>query len=99
MRSVWGNSRKYFSALSESEKTKFWDKTTPRFNRFNSFCTDEYKNQKGLTEAMFNNQLVTKGLLLNGSSKVRNAILSSGDAALIKDYKAALAHAASDPFR
>ncbi|MBC7862352.1 MAG: CHAT domain-containing protein [Bacteroidia bacterium] len=76
----------YFSALSESEKTKFWDKTTPRFNRFNSFCAVAYEKDPTLLDAMFNNQLNTKALLLNSSSKVRNLILASGDKSLINDY-------------
>jgi CHAT domain-containing protein/tetratricopeptide (TPR) repeat protein len=86
-----GYIQEYFSALSESEKTKFWDKTTPRFNRFNSFAAASYEKNPALIEAMFNNQLNTKALLLNSSSKVRNLILASGDNSLISDYNAWLA--------
>jgi tetratricopeptide (TPR) repeat protein len=76
----------YFSTLSESEKTKFWDKTSPRFNRFNSLVVDAYKEDNSLLAAMFNNQLHNKALLLNSSSKVRNQILASDDNELITDY-------------
>lgn len=76
----------YFSTLSETEKTKFWDKTLPRFNRFNSFVIANYTTDKSLLETMLNNQLHNKALLLNSSSKVRNQILASGDEALINDY-------------
>ncbi len=76
----------YFTALSEAEKTKFWDKTTPRFNRFNSFVIEACKSNPELLELMFNNQLNTKALLLNSSSKVRSLILSSGDEDLITEY-------------
>ncbi|HEY1037968.1 MAG TPA: CHAT domain-containing protein [Bacteroidia bacterium] len=76
----------YFSTLSETEKTKFWDKTLPRFNRFNSFVIANYATDKSLLDVMLNNQLHNKALLLNSSSKVRNQILTSGDEALINDY-------------
>lgn len=78
--------REYFSALSETEKTRFWDKTTPRFNRFNSYVVAAYEKNPALLETMFNNQLNTKALLLNSSSRVRNLILSSGDQELIRNY-------------
>ncbi|MCD6065978.1 MAG: hypothetical protein K0S33_804 [Bacteroidetes bacterium] len=76
----------YFSTLGETEKTKFWDKTVPRFNRFNSFAISNAASDRSLLQAMLNNQLHNKALLLNSSSKVRNQILNSGNAALIGDY-------------
>jgi CHAT domain-containing protein len=76
----------YFSTLSETEKTKFWDKTLPRFNRFNSFAISQAANDRSLLQAMLNNQLHNKALLLNSSSKVRNQILGSGNSDLIADY-------------
>ncbi|MBK6834859.1 MAG: CHAT domain-containing protein [Bacteroidetes bacterium] len=76
----------YFAVLSETDKTKFWDKTLPRFNRFNSFAISNAANDNTLLESMINNQLHNKALLLNSSSKIRNKIMNSGDEALITDY-------------
>lgn len=76
----------YFAPMSESEKTRFWDKVSPRFHRFNSFAVSVHALENDLTEVMFNNQLNTKALLFNATSKVRNNILNSGDQALINKY-------------
>lgn len=76
----------YFLTLSETEKTKFWDKIVPRFNRYNSFAVANASADRSLLQTMLNNQLHNKALLLNSSSKVRNQILSSGNDALIADY-------------
>ncbi len=76
----------YFASLSEVEKTKFWDKITPRFHRFNSFVMSNYEKDKSLLSTSFNNQIHNKALLLNSSSKVRNQVLQSNDADLIETY-------------
>jgi CHAT domain-containing protein len=76
----------YFAPMSESEKAKFWDKVMPRFQRFNSFAADAMHKEKELAEIMFNNQLNTKALLFNSTSKVRNMIMNSGDEQLVKNY-------------
>lgn len=76
----------YFAPMSESEKTKFWDKITPRFLRFNSFAADAMAQDKELAGLMMNNQLNTKALLFNSTSKVRNTIMNSGDAELTRTY-------------
>ncbi|MGZ4033818.1 MAG: CHAT domain-containing protein [Bacteroidia bacterium] len=67
----------YFAPMSESEKAKFWDKISPRLQRFNSFVADESSSDPELTGQMFNYQLKTKALLLNATNKVKNAILTS----------------------
>jgi CHAT domain-containing protein len=76
----------YFAPMSESEKTKFWDKTSPRFQRFNSFASEAMEQDKELASLMMNNQLNTKAMLLNSTSKVRNMIMNSGDAELTRTY-------------
>lgn len=76
----------YFAPMSESEKTKFWDIVTPRFQRFNSYVTEAASKQPELLATMYNNQLRTKALLLNSSNKVKNAILSSGNKELVAKY-------------
>lgn len=81
---------KYFPALSESEKSAFYGKIKPVFDSYLDYIVDYNLLGKGtdadrqeLVNSMYNLQLATKALLLNASNKVRNVILSSGDAELI----------------
>jgi len=76
-----------FSALSEAEKARFWDKIHPHFDHYAAFVTDAYSLIPELTGQLYTYQLATKALLLNASNKIRQQILTSGDAGLIKDYQ------------
>jgi CHAT domain-containing protein len=78
----------YFPPMSEAEKTKYWDITSPRFQRFNNFAVEGAKTNPSIVEDIYDYQTATKALLLNASNKIKQAILSSGDQALIKDYVA-----------
>lgn len=69
----------YFAPMSESEKAKFWDKISPRLQRFNSFVVDGSASNPELVGQMFNYQLKTKALLLSSTNKVKNAILTGGN--------------------
>lgn len=69
----------YFAPMSESEKAKFWDKISPRLQRFNSFVVDGSASNPELIGQMFNYQLKTKALLLSATNKVKSAILSGGN--------------------
>ena len=40
-----------------------------------------------VVQDLFDYRIATKALLLNSTNKVKQTILSSGDAALVKDYK------------
>jgi CHAT domain-containing protein len=77
----------YFAALSEAEKARFWDKMHPHFDHYASFVVDAHSTLPELTGQLFSYQLSTKALLLNASNKIRQQILSSGDAILIKEYQ------------
>lgn len=78
--------QKYFPALSEREKAKFWNTIRPDFEYFNTLAIRlQYSDPKVLQD-MYNNALVTKSLLLNSSIKMRQQILSSGDQELIDQY-------------
>lgn len=76
----------YFAPMSESEKTKFWDKISPRLQRFNSFVADASESNGELVGQMFNYQLKTKGLLLSATNKIKNAILNGGNEDLKRTY-------------
>ncbi|WP_165823985.1 CHAT domain-containing tetratricopeptide repeat protein [Pseudochryseolinea flava] len=78
----------YFPPMSESEKTKYWDVLFPRFQRFYNFSIEASTENAHAIEAMFDYQIATKGLLLNSTNKVKQAIFASKDGLLIKDYLA-----------
>lgn len=77
---------RYFSTMSDQEKSRFWDQLHPRLDRFNSFAVANYNDRSELLTLMYNTHLQTKALLLNAHNKVKKAILSSGDKALIAKY-------------
>ncbi len=78
----------YFPPMSESEKTKYWDILSPRFQRFYSFAIEAGASNKAIINDMFEYRLATKGLLLNSTRKVSQSILTSGNEKLINDYAA-----------
>ena len=75
----------YFPALSEREKTKFWNTIKTDYEFYNTLVVSKNKNSKYLGE-LFNNALLTKALLLNSSIKIRQRILNSGDEELKATY-------------
>lgn len=77
---------RYFPPMSEAEKTKFWDITAPRFQRFYNFSLENMGTVKALKADFYNYHIATKALLINSTNKVKQAILSSSDAALKTDY-------------
>lgn len=79
---------RYFPPMSESEKTRYWDILSPRFQRFYNFATEAGNGNKSITRDMFEYRLATKGLLLNSTRKVAQAILTGGNEKLVNDYNA-----------
>lgn len=77
----------YFPPMSEAEKTKYWDVLSPRFQRFYNFALEASTSNPRVVQDLYDYRIATKALLLNSTNKVKQAILSSGDAALVKDYK------------
>jgi len=77
---------KYFPPMSEAEKTKYWDVLSPRFQRFYNFAVEASLENPHVLEALYDYRIATKALLLNSTNKVKQAILASKDATLIKDY-------------
>lgn len=76
----------YFPPMSEAEKSKYWDVLSPRFQRFNNFAIEASKYNTAVIQDLFDYQIATKALLLSSTNKVKDAILSSGDKQLIRDY-------------
>jgi tetratricopeptide (TPR) repeat protein len=77
---------RYFPPMSEAEKTKYWDILSPRFQRFYNFAIEVSTSNKNILRDLYDYQIATKALLLNSTNKVKQSILASGDAQLIKDY-------------
>jgi CHAT domain-containing protein len=76
-----------FPAMSEREKSQFYKTISFQFDAFNSFALLRKNQNPLLLGDMYNHQLATKGMLINGSVKIKNQILKSEDAALIALYK------------
>jgi len=74
----------YFPSLSEKEKEQFYSTISKYYCHFNNFAALLYKKSPKLIESMFNNQLLTKGMLLSASGNVRSRIISSNDTTLIE---------------
>ncbi len=77
---------KFFPAMSENEKSKFWGKNKHTFLKFFAFVAANHEEYPAMLTEMYNIQLATKGILLNATSKVRQLILNSSDEELKKYY-------------
>ncbi|MDN4166286.1 CHAT domain-containing protein [Cytophagales bacterium LB-30] len=76
----------YFPALSEREKTKFWNTIRNDYEFYNSLAVRLRKTNPEMVGNMYNNALNTKALLLSSSIKMRERILSSTDEDLKAKY-------------
>ncbi len=77
----------YFPPMSEVEKERYWDKLRPTYLRFYSFATDNETQDPELLRDMYEAHLATKAILLSTTNKIKNEILNSNDAQLIKEYQ------------
>lgn len=80
-----------FPAMSEHEKTVFWNLIQPKFERLYNYVLQASAQDPTLLTDMYNAQLITKALLLSSTSKVRQTILSSNNPKLIALYNKYLA--------
>ena len=78
--------KKYFPALSENQKAKYWNTIKPDFEFYNTLAFGKIDEFRDLSGKVYNYQLLTKALLLSSSIKVRQRILSSTDEPLKKAY-------------
>ena len=68
-----------FPLLSENGKAAFWDAYREDFEIFNTYAIQAHLNgDPDALGQMYDNQLQTKSLLLNTSTKERRRILNSG---------------------
>jgi CHAT domain-containing protein len=76
----------YFPALSEREKTKYWNTIKNDYDYFNTMALSMHDRYPEMIETVYNNALKTKGLLLSSSIKMRERILNSNDSTLKSQY-------------
>lgn len=69
----------YFPALSEREKTKYWNTIRTDYDFYNTMAVVHGRNYPDIVENMYNNALKTKALLLSSSIKIRERIMNSED--------------------
>ncbi len=78
--------KKFFPALSEREKAKYWNTIKGDFEFYNTLAFSNLDDFKDLTGRIYNAQLMTKALLLSNSIKMRERILNSTDEPLKEQY-------------
>lgn len=76
----------YFPPMSEAEKTKYWDITSPRFQRFFNFAIEAHIEQAQVVQDFYDYHIATKAILLNSTNKVKETILKGKDEKLKQDY-------------
>ena len=78
--------KQFFPALSEREKAKYWNTIRTDFEFYNTLAFSQLDDFKDLSGRVFNNQLLTKALLLSSSIKIRERIQNSTNSELKNAY-------------
>ncbi|MGB0402958.1 MAG: CHAT domain-containing protein [Salibacteraceae bacterium] len=80
---------KYFPALSEQEKGRYWNSIKGDFETYNSLAL-AFSGKKGKTRKtvgkIYDFKLSTKAILLSSSAKLKNRIVNSGDGELLYKF-------------
>ena len=76
---------KDFTILSERQRSLFWDRNRQYFEQTCSYAYLHPANS--MMMLAYNNTLFTKGLLLRTANGIRDAVYSSGDRILMKQYE------------
>lgn len=77
---------KFFTALSDREKTKYWGQIRNDFEFYNNLILKKAQTKPVLLGKIYDNVLLTKTLLIGASMKVRSTILASPDTTLRRNY-------------
>jgi tetratricopeptide (TPR) repeat protein len=67
----------FFPSLTENERTRFYSSTYRSFDTYNSFATHAAKTLPSEVNAMYDLQLVSKGMLFKAFNKMRDNISQS----------------------
>lgn len=84
---VMHHAQNNFSYLSENERETFFHQLSFYFESFYSFALKYQKKIPEVTGWVFQNNLITKGLLLKSYLNLENRIRKSGDDNLVKFYR------------
>ena len=76
----------YFPALSEREKSEYWNTIKTDYEFFNTIAIEFREEDPSLIEKVYNNALATKAILLNSSIKIRESILNGNNEEMKKLY-------------
>jgi CHAT domain-containing protein len=80
---------RYFAFLSEKEKSLLYKNIKLFFDRYNMFVLQNTINKTGSSELlaeMYNNQLISKGILFHSSQELKKNIFANGDPVLIAKF-------------
>ncbi|GIV36101.1 MAG: hypothetical protein KatS3mg032_0480 [Cyclobacteriaceae bacterium] len=69
--------KKFFPALSEREKARYWNTIKGDFEFYNTLALGKIEEFRDLSDQVYNYQLLTKAILLNSSIKIRERIMNS----------------------
>lgn len=75
-----------FPALSEKEKTAYYNKISEVVLAYTDFAIEQGAKNPALVGELLDFRLMTKALLLNASTKIRNRILSGNDLELKQKF-------------
>ncbi len=75
-----------FITMSEREQQKYFENVEADYMLFNSYVLFRKDDNHDLVSQVYNNTVRNKGLMLKSSTAMRNAVLSSNDSVLIKNY-------------
>jgi len=69
--------KRFFPYLSEKEKLQYWTSVKGSFDDFNSFASSYFETKPEIASQVFDNCLLTKGLILSSTKKIINKIRQS----------------------
>ncbi|TAF31862.1 MAG: CHAT domain-containing protein [Cytophagales bacterium] len=72
--------------FSEKERIAYFKSIASFFTNFQDFTLAYYKQKPQIVSELYNQTLLTKGIVFASTQKMRKQILNSGDSSLIKDY-------------
>lgn len=82
------NYQQTLSFMSERQRSNYWQTIEQVFtNTYAPFAYDYYQSNPSISAFSYDNELFTKGLLLNSTTSIQRAILSSNDPTLIQKWK------------
>lgn len=79
-------------SMASKEKISFTENISSVISEINDSCLAMYKEFPDVAEIIYNNALLTKGLLLQSENTLKNAIYESGNRELIASYESLMEH-------